>query len=162
YDLALFSINVDDELIPFTLPDTPGRVYYQNAGRSSRNGLEFSFVTQPIDGFRATFAYTYSDFEVDRFADLAVAYDGNVIAGTAEVGLLGALSGWRPRGWSASLHALYVAAQCSANANTVANAAYTLSNVRVGYEHRAGSPTVIPYIGLHNLSDESYNANMRT
>jgi len=161
YDLALFSINVDDELIPFTLPDTPGRVYYQNAGRSSRNGLEFSFVTQPIDGFRATFAYTYSDFEFDRFADLAGVYDGNVIPGTAEHVLFGELSWWHPRGWFASLDALYVDDQFADNANTVVNDAYTLSNVRVGYEHRAGSLTVMPYIGINNLFDESYNANLR-
>ena len=161
YDLALFTIDVDDELIPFTLPETPGRVYYQNAGRSSRNGLEFSFVTQPIDGLQATFAYTYSDFEFDRFADLAGVYDGNVIPGTAKNLLFGELSWWHPRGWFAAFDVLYVDDQFADNANTIVNDAYTLSNLRLGYEHRAGSLVVMPYIGINNLFDESYNANLR-
>jgi len=161
YDLALFSIDVDDELIPFTLPETPGRVYYQNAGRSSRNGLEFSLVSQPIDGLRTTLAYTYSDFEFDTFADLAGVYDGNVIPGTAEHVLFGELSWWHPRGWFVSFDVLYVDDQFADNANTVVNDAYTLSNLRLGYEHRAGSLVVSPFIGINNLFDESYNANLR-
>src|SRR5690606_6243617 len=161
YDLALFSIDVDDELIPFTLPETPGRVYYQNAGRSSRNGLEFSFVSQPLDGLQATLAYTYSDFEFDRFSDQGGDYDGNVIPGTAEHVLFGELSWWHPRGWFASLDVLYVDDQFANNANTVVNDAYTLSNLRLGYEHTAGSLVVMPYIGINNPFDESYNANLR-
>ena len=161
YDLALFSINVDDELIPFSLPGETGRVYYQNAGRSSRDGLELSFVTQPLDGFQATFAYTYSDFEFDRFADLGGAYDGNMIPGTPKHLVFGELSWWHPRGWFASLDALYVDDQFVNNANTVVNDAYTLSNLRLGYEHTTGSLIVMPYIGVNNLFDESYNANVR-
>jgi len=161
YDLALFSIDVDDELMPFTLPETPGRVYYQNAGRSSRRGLELSFVTQPLDGLQATFAYTYSDFEFDRFADQNGVYDGNVIPGTAEHLLFGELSWWHPRGWFASFDAIYVDDQFANNANTVVNDSYTVANLRLGYEKRTGSLIVMPYVGVQNLFDESYNANLR-
>jgi len=162
YDVALFSIDVDDELIPFTLPETPGRVYYQNAGRSSRNGLEVSFVTQPLDGLQATLAYTYSDFEFDRFSDQSGAvFDGNVIPGTAKHVLFGELSWWHARGWFAAFDVLHVDDQFANNANTVVNDAYTLSNLRLGYEHTAGSLIVMPYIGVNNLFDESYNANLR-
>ena len=42
YELALFSIDVEDELIVF---DVGGRDIYANAGKSSRKGVELSFAS---------------------------------------------------------------------------------------------------------------------
>lgn len=161
YEVALFSIDVDDELIPFALPETPGRVYYQNAGRSTRNGLEFSLVSQPTDSLQATFAYTYSDFKFDRFVDDSGVFNGNVIPGTAKHVLFGELSYRNARGLFAALDVLHVDDQYVNNANTAVNDAYTLTNLRVGYEYTTGALIVTPYVGVQNLFDETYNANVR-
>ena len=36
YELAVFHISLDDELVPFELAAFPGRTFFANAGKSSR------------------------------------------------------------------------------------------------------------------------------
>jgi len=161
YELALFSIEVDDELIPFEVPGSPGRDYYVNAGQSSRDGFEFSLITQATDRLQATFSYTYSDFKFDEFTDASGDYAGNVIPGTAKNVLFGELSYRGDRGWFAAFDALYIDEQFANNANTAVNDSYTLANLRVGYEHTSGSLAVTPFVAINNLFDETFNANVR-
>ncbi|PVV27762.1 MAG: hypothetical protein B6D79_00715, partial [gamma proteobacterium symbiont of Ctena orbiculata] len=66
YDLALFTMDVSDELVPFEVDDIE---FYENAGESRRNGLEVQLVIEPVQHLIATLAYTYSDFEFDEFID---------------------------------------------------------------------------------------------
>ncbi|HEX7082134.1 MAG TPA: TonB-dependent receptor [Gammaproteobacteria bacterium] len=162
YELALFSIEVDDELIPFEVPGSPGRDFYVNAGQSSRDGLEFSFMTQPTERLQAIVSYTYSDFEFDRFVDASGEdFAGKTIPGTSENVLFGELSYRHPVGWFAAFDVLYIDDQFANNANTVVNDAYTLSNVRFGYEHTSGDLLITPFVAINNLFDETYNANVR-
>lgn len=162
YELALFSIDVDDELIPFAVPDSPERDYFENAGSSSRDGFEFSLITQPTDRLQATISYTYSSFEFDRFVDADDNdFSGNTIPGTSEHILFGELSYRNDRGWFAALDLLHIDDQYADNANTAVNDAYTLSNLRLGYEHVSGSLVVTPFVSVNNLFDEDYNANVR-
>lgn len=162
YEAAVFSIDVDDELIPFEVPGSPGRDYYVNAGRSSRDGLELSLITQPADNLRATVSYTYSDFEFDRFVDSGGQnFAGNTIPGTTEHVLFGEVSYEDSRGWFGALDVLHIGEQYADNANTAVNDSYTLSNLRVGYEYESGTVALTPFVAVNNLFDESYNANVR-
>src|SRR5690606_961696 len=50
FSLALFRVDVEDELIPFEIPGSPGRSFYRNAGESRRKGIELAVGTEPIEG----------------------------------------------------------------------------------------------------------------
>src|SRR5947199_155982 len=65
YDLALFETAVRDELIPFEIPGGSGRIYFRNAGRTRRRGVEVESSAE-IDALTVSAAYTYSHF---RFRD---------------------------------------------------------------------------------------------
>ena len=56
---------------------------------------------------------------------------------------------------------LYVSEFFVDDENTEQNDAYTVANLRLGYEHRVASWTVAPFFGLQNLFDERYNSNVR-
>lgn len=157
YEVAVFNIDVEDELIPFEVPGSPGRDYFVNAGASTRNGLEFSLVSRPTDRLRATVSYTYSDFEFDEFES----FDGNVIPGTPENVIFGELTYEDPRGWFGSFDVIMIDKQFTNNANTVTNDSYTLSNLRFGFARELNGMTLSPFIGINNLFDETYNANVR-
>ncbi len=170
YEMALFTIDVDDELIPFPVFTAPGgtvvsgRNYYQNAAKSSREGVEFSWVGKPTDRLRTTVSYAYSDFKFDNFVDSSgTSFDGNVIPGTAENVLYGEIAYTAPRGWFVAGDALYTGEQFADNANTAAGAVedYTLVNLRFGYDIELGGLTLSPFAGVHNLTDEAYTANVR-
>jgi iron complex outermembrane receptor protein len=157
YEVALFDISVDDELIPIEIPTSPGRDYYVNAVESSRRGLELSLVAEPTDRLSTTLSYTYSDFEFDEFD----AFAGNTIPGTTEDVLFGEVVYEHPRGWFGAFDLVHIGDQFANNANTVVNEAYTVANLRFGWEHDMGSMSISPFVGINNLFDEIYNGNVR-
>lgn len=165
YEVALFTIDVEDELIGREIPTSPGRNYFENAGETSREGLEFSWIASPTDNIRTTLSYTYSDFKFDRFVETAGATtldrSGNVIPGTSENVLFAEFVYTAPRGWFAAVDALYIDEQFADNANTVVVDDYTIANLRFGYDVDLGSFTLSPFVGVNNLTDTDYIANVR-
>jgi len=162
YEVALFKIKVDDELIPFEVPGSPGRNYYANAGKSTRNGIEFSFRSNLTERASATFSYTYANYKFDEFIDDAGNdYAGNTIPGTPKSVLFGELRYDHPHGWFASADVTYIGKQFTNNANSVVSDAYTLTNLNAGWEHVARSLTIAPFAGINNLFDETYIDNVR-
>ncbi len=163
YDLALFQVRVKDELIPYEVPGSPGRNYFENAGRSERKGLEMSFVARPTERLRATFSYTYSDFTFREYLDAAGNdFSGNLLPGTPKDLLFAELNYRHPRGWFGALDMLYVGEQYTNNANSATNDSYTLTNLRFGLDRDIGGNMMIsPFVGINNLLNESYSSNVR-
>ena len=162
YELAVFDIDVEDELIPYEIPGSPGRDFFANAGHSSRTGLEATLLTQPTDRIDITLSYTYADFTFDDFLDdNGNDYSGNRIPGTVEQLVFAEISYRHPAGWFGAVDALHVGDQFANNANTVADDAYTLSNLRLGFDATRGGATFSPFVGVNNLFDQRYNSNIR-
>ena len=140
----MFTIDVEDELIGREIPTSPGRNFFENAGETSRDGVEFSWIANPTDRIETTVSYTYSDFKFDAVrrndrAPSAIDRSGNMIPGTAENLLFGEFAYRAPRGWFAAADVLYVDEQFGDNANTVVIDDYTLANLRFGYDAELGS-----------------------
>jgi iron complex outermembrane receptor protein len=160
YELALFSIDVEDELIPF---EVGGRDIYQNAGESSRKGVEMSFMSEPVDGLRIMFAYTYSDFEFDLFIDdNDNNHSGNALPGIPENLFRGEVAYTHDSGFYAAIDALKVGSIYTNNDNSVSTESYAVVNLRTGLaDWRLGNWMLEPFIGVNNLTDESYFAEIR-
>jgi iron complex outermembrane receptor protein len=161
YDVALFRVEVDDELVPFEKPDQPERSFFRNAGRSTRNGLEVGLGVEPLPGLVAELAYTFSDFTYDRYQTPAGIFDGNQIPGIPRNQLFGEISYRHPSGFFAAWGALYVDNFFVGDANTVRNGAYWVSDLRVGHRFRLGRFAITPFAGVNNLFDREYNGNVR-
>ena len=162
YELAVFDIEVDDELIPYEIRGSPGRDFFANAGRSDRTGLEASLTSRPTDRIGITLSYSRANFEFADFVDdNGRDYSGNRIPGTVEQLLFAELDYRHPAGWFGAIDALHVGDQFANNANTVADDAYTLSNLRLGFDASRGGATFSPFIGINNLFDQAYNSNIR-
>ena len=168
YEVAVYDIAVDDELVPF---DIGGRTFFQNAGSSSRTGVELALVSNPTDRIRTSLTYTYGEFEFDDFREISFDaggvptveddFSGNTIPGTVEHLLFGEISYTHPSGWFGALDVMYVGEQFADNANSVKVDSYTVANLRLGLERAVGSTIVSPFIGINNLFDESYNTEIR-
>jgi len=162
YSLALFDIEVKDELVPFELPGSPGRSFFRNAGSSTRRGLELGFASTPFQGISLSVAYTYSDFSFDRFIDDAGNdFSGRNIPGLPQNVLHAQIAWHHPHGFFTALDALHVSRFFLDNANSVHDGNYTLSNLRSGYAMDRGAWRWSVFGGANNLFDESYNANTR-
>ena len=168
YEVAVFTIDVEDELVGREIPTSPGRNYFENAGETSREGVEFSWTANFTDRIETTVSYTYSDFKFAQFVETvgAVSIDrsGNVIPGAAENLLFGEFAYRAPRGWFAAAEVLYVDEQFGDNANNVVIDDYTLTSFRFGYDAELGSAggfSLSPFVGINNVTDETYTANVR-
>jgi len=172
YEVSVFTIDVEDELIGREIP-TPtggasGRFSFENAGKTSRDGVEFSWIANPTEHIRTTVSYTYSDFKYDEFIEnITVANpagsdrSGNVIPGTPENMLFAEFQYSAPRGWFIAADALYIDEQFGDSANTVVVPDYTLANLRMGWAIELDNLVLSPFLGVNNLADENYTANVR-
>ncbi len=161
YEVALFHIDLEDELVPFELAGS-GQTFYENAGESTRNGLEASLVIQPLAGLTTTLTYTYSDFTFDKFRDVnGNVFDGNKTPGVPDNQFYADVSYFHSTGFYASANILYAGSFFANNANTVKIDSYTVANLRLGYIHETGGWEISPFVGLNNIFNEKYNDNIR-
>jgi iron complex outermembrane receptor protein len=161
YELALFHIDVQDAIIPYELEGS-GQSFFQNAGSSTHDGLETSVSLELTPGLIATATYTWSDFVFDEFEGIDGArYDGNRIPGIPEHLFNLDLSWSLPGGFYTAFDLLYAGSFYADNANRVETDAYLVANLRLAYRWEQGGWQFEPFIGLNNLSDETYFANIR-
>jgi iron complex outermembrane receptor protein len=162
FSLAVFRVNVEDELIPFEIPGFPGRSFFRNAGESKRKGIEVGIATTPITGLDLSLSYTDSDFTFSEFVDAGGnSFAGNKIPGLPDQLLHAEASYRHGSGLFAAIEALSVSNVFVDNANTQKNDGYTLTNVRAGYAVDRGRWGWSVFGGASNLFDEEYNANVR-
>lgn len=161
YDLALFHIDVQDEIVPFELQGS-GQSFFRNAGRSTHDGLEASLVLELMPGLTGSAAYTWSDFKFDEFREPGgVIHDGNRIPGIPEHLLNLALDWVHGSGFYAGWDLLYAGRFYADNANSVETGDYLVSNFRAGFRWEKERWIFEPFVGVNNLSDEDYMSNIR-
>lgn len=162
YDIALYRIDVEDELVP--RDDTGNWEYFVNAGESSRKGLEASLSVEPdaIPGLKVSLAYTYSDFEYKKFVDNAnVDFAGNRIPGVPEHQFFTEVSYYSSKGWYAIWDLLHVGDFYADDANQTRIDSHDVANFRAGYLGESGNWEISPYIGVNNMFNEEYFSNVR-
>jgi len=162
FEAALFHIDVDNELTPFELPAQPGRTFYENAGSSSRNGLELSYAAQLVEQLSLSMAYTYSDFTFDRFTDEnGDEFDGNHSPGIPKDVLYADLTWFGDSGFYAKWDVTYTGEMYADNANQTRVGSSTVSNLHFGHSVVYDDWELGSFIGVTNLFDEDYNDNIR-
>ncbi len=169
YDVAVFHIDTEDELVNVTLPGAPiGRTFMENADEATRDGVEAALSWQPafVPGLTLSGAYTYSDFEYDSFtgsvgATAGVVFDGNALPGIPRQQFQGRVAYFHRSGFYVSWDWLHVGDFYANNGNTVENESYTLANLILGRDFAFGGWSVAPYLGFNNMFNAEYNGNVR-
>ena len=156
-DVAYFTMQVDDEVTNVT--NVGNRSFFENAD-TDRQGVEAAAIINVFDGLRLTTAYTWSDFEFDKFMT-SPATVGNELPGIPEHQFYAELAYTHATGFYAAWDVIHVGKFYADNANTLAAGDHTVSNLRVGHEITVGQTRFGPYIGVNNLFDEEYFANVR-
>ena len=147
-------IDVEDELIGRRDPASPGRNYYRERRRNEPRRPRVlvdgeSHRPHPDDGQLHVLGLHVQQRARD--------------SGHRENTLFASLSYEHPRGWFVAADALSVDEQFGDNANSAAGFVdgYTLANLRAGYEGDVGRMTLSPFVGINNVFDEDYTANVR-
>jgi iron complex outermembrane receptor protein len=156
-DMAVYTMEVEDEIT--NVSNIDNRSFFENAD-TERRGLELMAIARLTDHLTITGAYTYADFEFDEFSgnpDFA----GNALPGLPDHQLFAELAYRHDAGFYLVADVLYVDELYANNANSARDDAYTIANLRAGHEIQLGQWRVAPFLGINNLFDEKYNANLR-
>ncbi len=172
FEATFFHLNIKDEIVPF---DVYGDVFFRNAARTSRTGLELGLRLALLSGLKLDGTYTFSNFSYDDYVARSIDIDsvGNLV--TAERNFTGnsvpsvpkhnlnlavsythnlteQITGFIRLG-SMSVSGMYVN-----DANAEKTSAYTLLNGTVGVDILFDKLSFLVSGGLYNIADKRYVA----
>ena len=159
-ELAAFRARVQDELVPFDVPNQPGRRAFRNAGRTTRTGIESS--TQLLMPFGdAGLSYTWSRFRFDTYNVGKASYAGNRIPGVPEHQLQ-AWSTLRRNSWFTTIEATAISRVTANDAGNVFASGYAAWNWRAGFAavRAPRRVTIEPVVGIDNVFDRHFASSV--
>lgn len=160
-DASIFYIEVADEIVPYQLAGQVGRTYFRNAGLSERKGLELGLTYKIVAGLTTYFNYTYSDFQYKSYQTTAGKFDGNILPGIPKHNIYGEIRYFPSTGLYAIAQIRSIGKIYADDANTAQNESYLTVNLRAGYQYKIGNFQFEPFVGVNNLLNEIYNANVQ-
>ncbi len=161
WELALHRTELRNELIPFEVPNAPGRTFYRNAGTSRHQGVELSMGVipeqLPLEG-SLTWSWTdarFRDFELEE-ADLG----GNRVPGLAPHRGEASLR-WRNPLGHLELGGVYSHRVATDDENTTWAPSHLLWDLRGGATAiEAGRAELRPWFAVRNLLDREHVASV--
>lgn len=160
YALSVYRIDLQDELIAFSLPAQPGRSFFNNAGQSRRDGLELSLDWQLADAWRWSLAYAYNRYRFVDYQRGGQDFSGHRTPGIPMQNLFSEVAYEQDD--------VYVRVGLTAqsrlytdDANSQSAPGQALVGLRVGKRLRWAEQHVEPYLGVDNLFDRDYFDNVR-
>ena len=162
HEIAVFNIDLNDELVPYELEEFPGRTFYSNVGKSSRKGVESLVSWSVKPNLTVDASYTYSDFSFDSFIDKNNKdFSGSKLPGLPESFAYFGIRFENENGLNMNFNLNYSGDLFANNANSVKVQAYTVSNFRLSYNINKGDWKILPYMGINNIFDTEFNSNIR-
>jgi len=162
-NLALFHIDVTDEIVVNT--NAGGRSTFKNASKTQRDGAELAWEGRFRNGFEAGLAYTWLNARFTEAFTTAIGTPstqvtvnaGSRLPGVPEQSLFGELV-WRhaPVGFHAGVEVRHSGKVYVNDPNTEAAAAYTVWNLRAGFEQRGRKWRIAEFVRVDNVGDKEY------
>ncbi|HLR30871.1 MAG TPA: TonB-dependent receptor [Fodinibius sp.] len=170
YDLALFSFQMEDQLVPQTVDQ--GNTIYLNAGETSRRGLEAAFSyfwsnesAAFVNAVRPFISYSYSDFTFEEFRMLSADgqvqsdYSGNEVTGIAPHILSAGVDIDTAPGFYLNATYFFKDKAPVTDENDVYSKAYSLLNAKAGFQRTVKNFLKLDVsAGVKNLLNESYSS----
>lgn len=156
-NVALFRIDVTNEIVVDSA--SGGRTVFKNASETRREGLELAWEGRFAGGFEAGLAYTRLDarFEQPFTSGSSQVPAGNRLPGVPPYTLFGEIV------WRHPATGFHAAAEVRRNGKVYVNdangesaAAYTVVNLRAGFEQRGKRWRLSEFVRLDNVADHSY------
>lgn len=160
YEMALYTMEITDQILPFGVEEAPDREFYRNLGEADHRGVEVSLQGRLVRGLTAQLAYTYSDFTFENDGRSEEDFEGNRIPGIPPHELYARARYTHDSGVFAEVDGRRVDDFFVDDANTARNRSYTLVNLRLGVEWPGGRLGVAPYLSVTNVLDQRYNSSV--
>lgn len=159
YTVAVFQADVRDALIPYEI--AAPRFYYRNAGSTRHRGMELSADVAVTSGVSLNAAWTYSDYRYRRYTftdTIPHVLDGRALPGIPKhwLNLFARLQPARLRGAWAEVQQTYSSGYLVSDTGSTTTAPWWATNVRVGWDGKAGGMRLAPFVGINNAFNHLY------
>ncbi|MAH80120.1 MAG: hypothetical protein CMP39_00330 [Rickettsiales bacterium] len=163
YDLALFKVNLKNELIKQTEGTDNGAEldYYVNSGHSERIGLEYSSQFNATKHFFLNVTASYIKATFTHFSHEGELFSGNYIPGIPKLTIGVELIAEHNTGLFLSLDYNQANNIYLDNANDHNVNEMNISNLRLGYKINQKKINGTCFVGIRNLTNETYFDNLR-
>ncbi len=159
--IVYYDIRLNDELTPFEIASQPDRNFFENAGRSRRNGVEATLDWRPQQHWRVALAYTGSDFRFTRFTTT----DGEDLTGRRTPGIprhLFTLSAdYRTDRYFVGAEFVRAGRMTLTNSGSAEQGPYSVIAARAGRTWETPNSRWRLHLGVNNAGNERYPANTR-
>jgi iron complex outermembrane receptor protein len=163
-DVALFQVKTDNEIV--VLSSTGGRAAFQNAGPTTRRGLELALDSRWANSLTSRIAYTLLDAKYDESFTFTTPFpvttktvnSGNRLPGISRQTLYGELAWKHPAsGFHAAVEGV-ARSKVEVEDTNSAKAApgYAIVNLRVGIDRKVGDVNLGGFVRLNNIFDKQY------
>ncbi len=170
YDMAVFRMNVRDQLVSYRTEEGGDRDFYLNAGKTRHDGLEISLRWQPVTWLEASGSYNLSHFTFREPFGAVSQGDGgtdgndgtgNRLPGIPEHRLASTLT-FTPRDFRVSLTAEILDSYYVDNANTATNPGFEVFHLKLSHHGLAVTEHfhLAPFLTVNNLTDTRYNSSV--
>ena len=157
WSVALYHVNVTDELISQQVPAVPGRVFYQNAGKARHRGVELGARVSLLPALSMQGSYTYSAFRYTEFTKGTRVLDGRLLPGVPQHWLTAvARAGRRDAGPWGELELTHSSSVLVDDTLDVRAAAWSTVTLRAGATVTLRGTTLRPFVAVSNLFDTAY------
>lgn len=168
FDLTLFSSIIRDEIVPF---EVFGSVYFRNAAKTWRRGIEFGSDSKIFDRFRLKSSYTLSYFRYLEYIALSIKpdlsqsiedYAGNFVPSVPRHNLNLAITYEKSLKSNLDIFSKisyqYVSGLYTDDKNSEQSNAYNLWNFMLGLDYRLGYINLMVSGGINNIFNKKYAA----
>ncbi|MBK8557796.1 MAG: TonB-dependent receptor [Lewinellaceae bacterium] len=160
WELTVFAIQLRDELVPYQLAEQAGRTFFRNAGQSQRIGLEAQAGWQFLPQWTAYGVYNGSDFRYHNYIA-----NGSDLSGNRQPGIpvhTGSMEcRYKTPRFFATLQLRRTSKIWADDANLTQQEGWTWAGVRMGYPLNMRHFKFEPYLGIQNIGNAGYNANLQ-
>jgi len=161
YQLSFFYVNSDNELLPFELEASLGRVFYRNSGTTIRKGLEFFSTHTLLTDFKLNTKFAYHNFSFGEYISNGDSLEGNRLPGLPDYQTNFQLVYGSSKSLQVLLNYTNQGRIFVNDVNSISQSPKHIFNLSIKYKLEVKSAILSPYVGIDNFLNEQYADNLR-
>lgn len=160
YDIAIFNITTENEVLPYELEAFPGRVFFRNAGSTNRVGVESKLGYDFNESWNLESSYAYSSIKFDEYIRDGVSFSGNRLPGLPQHQFAFATA-FSKRGYTGRLHLDHAGTLFANDDNTVEVNGRTRLNLSISRKWNLEKVDFQLFVSANNILGSEYFDNIR-
>jgi iron complex outermembrane recepter protein len=161
FDVALFKIETENDLVPYQITGQTGKTFFRNAGKTERKGIEVGFSYPFTKVLTFYYTHTFSDFKYKTYSVNTTNFDGKILPAIPKINAQAELRYTGTKGFFVSIQGRFVDKVYANDANTASADGYTILNLRLGHTFTIKDVQIEPFFGINNAMNTNYIANVQ-